>query len=276
MCNKYSAVGVFDSGLGGLTALKELRALLPHEHFIYFGDTGRVPYGTRSQETILQYADDDMHFLSSFDIKAAVVACGTVSSVALPKLKENFPFLPIVGAVEPACHTALRESENKKIAVFATPATIGKKAFEITLSRLCRSVTVFPVACPMFVPLIEGGYIAPDCTVTRLIAAEYLEKLRGADIDTLILGCTHYPIIRELIASVSAEVLGKSPRIIDAGYEAALAAKELLSAQNVLNDSAEKGSVRYFVSDETQNFTAVASIFLGEPAENVQKVVLGS
>lgn len=276
MANRYSAVGVFDSGLGGLTALKELRALLPHEHFIYFGDTGRVPYGTRSQETILRYADDDMRFLLSFDIKAAVVACGTVSAVALPKLKENFPAVPIIGAVEPACRTALRVSRTKRIGVFATPATIGKKTFEITLSRLCRESVVFPIACPMFVPLIEGGYVAPDCKVTRLIAAEYLEKLRGTEIDTLILGCTHYPIIRDLIASVAAEALGKAPHIVDAGFEAALAAKELLHVGGIVNDSTEKGTVRYFVSDETQNFTDIASLFLGEKAENVTKISLES
>lgn len=271
MWNKYSAVGVFDSGLGGLTALKELKALLPHETFIYFGDTGRVPYGTRSYETILQYADDDMRFLTSFDIKAAVVACGTVSAIALPTLQKNFS-LPIIGAVSPACAAACRGTRTGHIAVFATPATVGKKAFETEIHRLNPSCTVTAVACPMFVPLIEGGYIQTDCPVTRLIAAEYLEKIRGTGADQLILGCTHYPIIRELIADVAREVLGYSPVIVDAGYESALAARTLLEQNGMLNDSAAPGQVRYFVSDETQNFTATASLFLGEPAENVTKV----
>lgn len=274
MYDKYSAVGVFDSGLGGLTALKELRTILPNENFIYFGDTGRVPYGTRSYETILQYADDDMRFLSGFNIKAAVVACGTVSAIALPTLEKSFP-LPIIGAVSPASRTACELTKTGRIAVFATPATISKKAYEKEIFGINRENYVFSIACPMFVPLIEGGYISTDCAVTRLIAAEYLEKLVGKDVDVLILGCTHYPIIRELIADVAKEVLGYSPKIIDAGRESALAAGALLKEKNLLNDSGNVGSVRYFVSDETQNFTSVASIFLGENAENVTKVQVG-
>lgn len=274
MGNGSRAVGVFDSGLGGLTALKELRALMPNENFIYFGDTGRVPYGTRSYETVLQYADDDMRFLTGFDIKAAVVACGTVSAIALPTLAEKFS-LPIIGAVSPACRAACRETRTGHVAVFATPATVARKAYETEIFGIDREIAVCSVACPMFVPLIEGGYIDRDCRVTRLIAAEYLEKLRGKDIDTLILGCTHYPIIRDLIADVAKELLGEAPVIIDAGREAAKATAALLSEKRLRNDGEKNGSVRYFVSDETQNFTSIASIFLGEEAQNVTKVQVG-
>lgn len=273
MSDKNSAVGVFDSGLGGLTAIKQLKKILPCENFIYFGDTGRVPYGTRSFETVMQYADDDMRFLMSFDIKAAVVACGTVSAVALPALEKKFD-LPIVGAIKPACAKAFSSTQSGRIAVFATPATISKKAYEEELMRLDGTLRVFPVACPMFVPLIESGYISPDCAVTRLIAAEYLEKLKGTGTDALILGCTHYPIIKELIASVSKEVLGYEIKIIDSGYESALAAKEMLERRSLLNSEKSAGSVKFFVSDETQNFTATASIFLGEPARDVSKVTI--
>ncbi len=274
MSDKFSAVGVFDSGLGGLTAVKQLKKILPGEHFIYFGDTGRVPYGTRSFETVIQYADDDMRFLLGFDIKAAIVACGTVSAVALPYLKEKFS-LPIIGAIEPACNAAAGKTKSGNIAVFATPATIEKNAFETTLLGIDKSFRVTSVACPMFVPLIEGGYISPDCKVTRLIAAEYIEKLCGKDVDTLILGCTHYPIISELISGVAREILGHDITVIDSGFESALAAKQQLSDMDLLCGSESKGSVRYFVSDETQNFKSTASLFLGESAENVTKVSIG-
>ncbi|MBE6622630.1 MAG: glutamate racemase [Ruminococcaceae bacterium] len=274
MSDKKSAIGVFDSGLGGLTAIKQLKKILPNEHFIYFGDTGRVPYGTRSFETVLQYADDDMRFLMDFNIKAAVVACGTVSAIALPKLKEKFP-LPIIGAINPASCTAAQVSKTKNIAVFATQATINRKAFDEELKKLDGGISVYPVACPMFVPLIEAGYIDKNCAVTRLIAAEYLEQIKDKNIDTLILGCTHYPIIKELIGDVATEVLGREIEIIDSGLEAARATKEILIKLGLQNNCEDEGSVRYFVSDETQNFKTTASIFLGEPAENVTKVSIG-
>lgn len=274
MSDKRSAIGVFDSGLGGLTAVKQLKKILPDEKFIYFGDTGRVPYGTRSFETVNQYADDDMRFLLGFDIKAAIIACGTVSAVALDNLEKKFP-LPIVGAIEPACIAAARTTKSGNVAVFATPATIGKNSFATTLTKINPDLSVHSVACPMFVPLIEAGYIDENCAVTRLIAKEYLEKLQNCDIDTLILGCTHYPIIKKLVASCAKELFGREIAIIDSGYEAALAAKDMLAQKNLLTDLEGEGSVSYFVSDETQNFSAVASIFLGEAAQNVTKVTIG-
>ena len=274
MSDKNCAIGVFDSGLGGLTAVKQLKKILPDEQFIYFGDTGRVPYGTRSFETVIQYADDDMRFLLDFDIKAAIIACGTVSAVAIDSLQEKFS-LPIIGAITPACHAAASKTKSGSVAVFATPATIGKNAFETNLHKINKDFSVHSVACPMFVPLIEGGYISRDNQVTRLIAKEYLEKLSGTDIDTLILGCTHYPIIKDLISDVAKEVLGREISIIDSGYESALAAKVMLEKSDLLCDKKGEGSVRYFVSDETQNFSAVASIFLGEQAERVTKVSIG-
>lgn len=273
MSDKNSAIGVFDSGLGGLTAIKQLRKILPDEKFIYFGDTGRVPYGTRSFETIKQYANDDLRFLTGFDIKAAVVACGTVSAIALDSLEHNFS-LPIIDAIRPACFTAARSTRNSKIAVFATPATIGNGAFERNLKTIDNNIQVFPVACPMFVPLIEAGYIDDNCTVTRIIAAEYIEKLNGTGVDTLILGCTHYPIIASLIKSVAEEILGTELNIIDSGYEAALKTKEVLKNAKLLADIS-CGKTEYFVSDETQNFKKIASMFLGENAENVTKVSIG-
>ena len=274
MSDKKSAIGVFDSGLGGLTAIKQLKRILPNENFIYFGDTGRVPYGTRSFETVLQYADDDMRFLMNYDIKAAVVACGTVSAIALPTLKENF-HLPIIDAITPACKKAASVTKTGKVAVFATQATVKRGAFEEELKKNSSTLSVYPIACPMFVPLIEGGYIARDCEVTRLIAKEYISHLKGTGADTLILGCTHSPIIKELIEDVAKEILGCEIAVIDSGLEAAYETKEILTSLGITADREAVGKVSYFVSDETQNFKATASIFLGEDAENVTKVTIG-
>ncbi len=273
MSDKHSAVGVFDSGLGGLTAIRRLKQLLPNENFIYFGDTGRIPYGTRSFETIIGYAEDDMRFLSGFDVKAALVACGTVSAIALDDLRQKFE-LPITGAVEPASAASVRMTKSGKIAVFATQATISKKAYEKEIAKINPDIQVHSVACPMFVPLIESGYVGKDCTVTRLIAAEYLEKLKGTDTDTLILGCTHYPLIRELIADMAREILGREINIVDSGFEAAKSISELLCDRGLLNDSGSCGKTEYYVSDETQGFCRLASLFLGEDVGRVTKVTL--
>lgn len=271
MQKRYSAIGVFDSGLGGLSAVKELKKILPHENFIYFGDTGRVPYGTRSFETIKQYAADDMRFLMSFDIKCAVVACGTVSSVALGELKKDFS-LPITDALTPACKAAARATKSGEIAILATPATIRHKGFENELLKINPDIKTFPVACPMFVPLIENGYIGIDCKVTRIIAEEYISKLKDTRADTIILGCTHYPIIKELISDVAKSLLGREVSVIDSGSCAAAYTRELLLEKDLLNDSDAAGSVRYFVSDETQNFEKTASVFLGERPDNITKI----
>ena len=271
MQKRYSAIGVFDSGLGGLSAVKELKKILPYENFIYFGDTGRVPYGTRSFETIKQYAADDMRFLMSFDIKCAVVACGTVSSVALSELKESFP-LPITDALTPACAVAAQTTKSGEIAILATPATIRQGGFEKELTRINSQIVTHPVACPMFVPLIENGYIATDCEVTRIIAEEYISRLKDTDVDTIILGCTHYPIIKELISDVAKKLLGRDVSVIDSGSCAAAYTKQLLSQKDLLNDSEKEGSVRYFVSDEAQNFEKTASVFLGERPDNITKI----
>ncbi len=271
MQDRHSAVGVFDSGLGGLTAIKELKKILPHEDFIYFGDTGRVPYGTRSFETIKQYAADDMRFLMTFDIKLAIVACGTVSSVALGELKESFS-LPIVDALSPACKKAVAVTKSGEIAILATPATIRHKGFEKEIKGIDPALSAHPVACPMFVPLIENGYISDENQVTRMIATEYVSKLAGTGTDTVILGCTHYPIIKGIISDVAADILGREVTVIDSGYEAAVAAKELLCEHDLLNSDKTDGSVRYFVSDEAQNFEKTATVFLGEKPDNITKI----
>ena len=193
-------VGVFDSGVGGLSAVRELRKLLPSENIIYFGDTSRVPYGGRSPEILLKYARQDVHFLRSFDIKAILVACGTVSTTCLPILRREND-LPILGVVEPACRRAVQVTKARRVGLIATAASVRSGAYEKCIAGLDPAVEVIAKACPLFVPLVENGRYRPGDTVIETVAREYLEPLRQTGIDTLILGCTHYPLLMDVIGS---------------------------------------------------------------------------
>ena len=268
--DKNSAIGVFDSGLGGLTSVRVLKSILPDEKIIYFGDTGRVPYGTRSPEIITKYALDDMNFLSSFGIKAALVACGTVSSVALGVLGNHFD-IPITGVIEAACEKACKLSANKKIAILATPATIKNAAHAKYIGENKECYEVMGIGCPMFVPLVENGYVNDDCDVTKLIADEYISKLYDFSPDCIILGCTHYPLITKIIEDSAKRILGKEVSVVDSGAEAAYRIREFLEKENLLSDT-KQGQVDYYVSDETYNFKDAAELFLGEAIDNVTKI----
>lgn len=270
MTDRNSAIGVFDSGLGGLTAVRVLKTILPNERIIYFGDTGRVPYGTRSPETITKYALDDMSFLSSFGVKAVLVACGTVSSVAIDALKSTFD-IPTMGVVEASAKKACALSKNKRIALLATPATVKNAAHEKYIDENYSGYSVMGIGCPMFVPLVENGYVDTDSQVTRLIADEYISKLKEFSPDCIILGCTHYPIISGIIEKSARELLGKDISVVDSGAEAAYEIKNFLESNNLLCDKSER-SVEYYVSDETVGFREAASLFLGESIENVKKI----
>ena len=194
-------VGVFDSGVGGLSAVRELRKLLPSENIIYFGDTSRVPYGGRSPEILLKYARQDVHFLRSFDIKAILVACGTVSTTCLPVLRgEND--LPILGVVEPACRRAVQMTKNGRVGLIATAASVRSGAYEKCIAEIDPAVEVIAKACPLFVPLVENGRYRPGDAVIETVAREYLEPLGRTGIDTLILGCTHYPLLMDVIGGI--------------------------------------------------------------------------
>ncbi len=260
-------IGVFDSGLGGLTCVKQLQAIMPNEDIIYLGDTGRVPYGTRSPQTIIKYAEQDIAFLKSKDVKLIVIACGTVSSVALPHIDvKDDP--PIIGVVDCTAYAAAMTTKNKKIAVLGTPSTIKSRSYVNRLHDIDPDLSVTGIACPMFVPLVENGYIDADNTVTTLIAKQYISKIKE-EVDTVILGCTHYPLIRGCIQ----KLLPKA-QLIDSGKEAALLAKAKLEKRNMLSDDTP-GITKYYVTDSVENFAQVGSVFLNKAIDgNVERVDL--
>ena len=254
-------IGVFDSGLGGLTAVKQLEKLLPGESIIYFGDTGRVPYGSRGKETIRRYARQDMDFLLSQNVKAVLAACGTVSSVA--RSVGEALSVPYIDVIRPSAQAAAAATKNGKIGVIGTAATIHSDSYRSALLRLNHQLQVFPQACPLFVSLVESGFVAPQDEVTRLVAERYLAPVRAAGVDTLILGCTHYPIIAPTIGSV----MGRGVTLIDSGREAALAMAQALKDRDLLCEPGAPRQVRYFVTDTPENFMNVAELFLGHSVE---------
>lgn len=249
-------IGVFDSGLGGLTVVRRLLEELPNENIVYFGDTGRVPYGTRSPDTIKRYTAEDCRFLRRHDVKMIIAACGTASSVGAQVLEEQ-P-VPAIGVVEATANAAVNATKTGRIGVIGTAATVQTDAFGKTIRQRRPDAQVFSQACPLFVSLVENGWIAEDDDVTIATAKRYLAPLIEAKIDTLIMGCTHFP----LLAPVLGAILGEGVTLIDSGSAAALEAKRLLTASEMLTDN-ENGQCRFFVSDRPQGFVQVAEMFLG-------------
>lgn len=254
-------VGVFDSGFGGLTAVRQLRRLMPGENIIYFGDTSRVPYGNRSRDTILKYARQDIRFLRGFDLKAIVIACGTVSSNCLAELRAEND-IPVVGVVEPAARRAAAMTRNRRVGVVATRATVSSGAFEKALKTANGDIgdmEVFSRPCPLFVPLVEEGRCKPGDPMIELAAEEYLSPLREKGVDTLVLGCTHYPLLAEVIG----HVMGPGVTLIDSGSESAAALRDLLAGQDAFAGRPE-GAVSCYTSDRAEDFQRLAALFLGE------------
>lgn len=257
-------IGVFDSGLGGLTAVRQLMLELPGEQIIYFGDTGRVPYGTRSPETILKYTRQDIQFLLQFDIKAIVIACNTADATARQKIQHEYP-VPIFGVAEPSARAAVAATRNEKVGLIGTPATIGSRIYERLIQTIRPTVEVMPQACPLLVPMVENGRVRPGDPVIETLVAEYLAPLKTWGCDTLILGCTHYPLLWDVIAAY----MGPAVTLIDSGREAARAVTLELAKQNMLCGQQAGGSCRYYVSDTTAGFSQLASLFLQRPTENL-------
>ena len=282
-----AAVGVYDTGLGGLTAVRGIVKILPNEDIIYFGDTGRVPYGNRSYETIKKYSRQAIRFLRTHNVKIILVACGTVSSVAIEDLRTAFPDIPIIGVVEASCKKAIEIADNtgnKKIGVIATAATVSRGAYpkyiaEYKNNKDNKSYEVISKACPLFVPLVENGYVARDNKIIRLVAEEYLAELKKENLSSLIMGCTHYPMIAEVIDDIINEekdnnITGSVKTVlIDSGYESAHELKNKIQSRDIANDKKRKGSLEVYVSDETVNFAKMASDFLGfDINKNITKI----
>lgn len=255
-------IGVFDSGLGGLTVLRELEKVLPDENIVYFGDTGRVPYGSRSNDTIISYARQDENFLLSKDVKYIVAACGTVSAVAYCTADE-LP-VPFMGVVENSVKDAVSCTKNKKIGVIGTAATVSNRAHELLIKAYLPDAQVTTVSCPLFVPLVEEGWVSADDEVVLGTVKRYLEPVINAGADTLILGCTHYPVLKEAIQ----KVVGEDVKLINMGYSTARAVKEQLKIMDMLNESGKTAKREFFVSDLTAGFSKIAKILLGDEINN--------
>lgn len=249
------SIGVFDSGLGGLTAVKQIMKEFPNEHIVYFGDTGRVPYGTRSKDTLIKYVRGDIRFLESLGVKMIVVACGTASSAALPVIRKEFA-TPIIGVVEATAGAAVRATRNRKIGVLGTTGTIHSGAYEKLIGQLAPDITTYSRDCPLFVPLVENGHF--DTQVTRLVVEEYLSDIRKRGVDTLVLGCTHYPLLRPCIQ----RFMGDSVTLIDSGAETAKALKDYFSPEDLCGKDNGGAQYRYYVSDNVEGFIQLGGTFL--------------
>ncbi len=256
MTDRNSAIGVFDSGIGGLTAVKELARLLPNENIVYLGDTARVPYGSKSRETIYKYASQDVKFLKSHNVKMYIAACGTVSSV----LADDNDFCDglYTGVITPTVQAACKATKNKKIGVIGTSATIRSKSYERLIKERLPECEVYSKACPMFVPLVENGYIERDCAPAVQIAREYLLPLKEAGVDTLILGCTHYPLLTDIIS----DIMGEGVSLISSGGEAGKFAMQVLKEKDLLSDRTEKGKIELYCTDSAELFEENAQHFL--------------
>ena len=260
--NTLKRLGVFDSGLGGLTVLNEVCKYNPGLDVVYFGDTARVPYGSRTVETINRYAEQDVRFLLSQGVEAILIACGTVSTNCLPSLQSIFS-LPIVGVIDAGCQAALRASKAKRIGVIGTRATVNSRAYELRIRELCPEAKTWGVECPLFVPLIENGF-APDDPITVMTVERYLSQFKGTGVDTIIMGCTHYPFLASTLQKILPDVT-----FINVGK----ALSHRLRVDFELPVSSEPSRVSYFVSDEDTGFLQIARTYLDAvSADEVQKV----
>lgn len=258
-----SPIGVFDSGLGGLTVVKQLIQFLPNEKIVYFGDTARVPYGTKSAQTIIRYAREIMNILLAHEVKMIVVACNTASALALEVLTKEFD-LPVLGVISPGARKAAASTKNKKVGIIATSSTVKSGAYAAKIRGFNNRIQAFGQACPLFVPLVEEGWFEHD--VTYRVAQEYLKPLKKAGVDTLILGCTHYPLLKNVVHSV----MGPKVALVDSAEEVAAQVRQLLMEKGLLRTQLSPARHTFLVSDEPQNFQRLALRFLGGGVKDVK------
>ena len=255
LLRKDAPIGVFDSGVGGLTVAREIMRQIPNEKIIYFGDTARVPYGSKSQETVTRFSEQIVRFLRTFQVKTIVVACNTASAYALDTLEKDID-IPIIGVVKPGAKVAAEATRNGRIGVIATEATIGSRIYSKYIQQLNKDVTIYGKACPLFVPLVEEGLLQDP--VTDEIARRYLTELIDIDIDTLILGCTHYPLIRSTLG----RIMGEKVTLVNPAYETAIELKTMLKKLDLLNEEAPglgSNQYQFYVSDKAEKFVRFAN-----------------
>lgn len=264
---KGAPVGVFDSGVGGLTVAREIMRQLPNENLVYFGDTARVPYGSKSKDTIIRYSRQIIHFLMTKDVKAIVIACNTASALALDVVRKEVE-VPVIGVVEPGARAALHITKTKKIGIIGTEATVQSAIYEKIIKELDAGVSVIGKACPLFVPLVEEGFAKHK--VTGEMIDYYLASLKESDIDSLILGCTHYPLLRSRIR----DYLGKQIMLVNPAYETAMDLKHLLEECKMTNDGVKKEHALYsfYVSDAADKFKQFANSILPYDIETTQQI----
>jgi glutamate racemase len=263
-------IGIFDSGVGGLTVAREIFALLPGEDVVYFGDVGRTPYGPRSKEIIIQFTAQDVAFLMENRVKFIVCACNTASAVALDEVAGNYT-VKMIGVIRPGAEAAVAKTKNGRIGVIGTQATIASNSYARMVHEIDPKLKIFSLACPLFVPLAEEGYI--DKEATYLIARDYLQTMIDVDVDTLIMGCTHYPLLEHVIA----DVMGDKVTLINSGRETALVAYDALAKSNLLNSQTSQtppleGEHKFFVSDVPDKFAQVATRFLGRMVDRITRI----
>ena len=252
------AIGIFDSGVGGLSSVKKMLSNHPEESILYFGDTGRAPYGSRTREEIVSMSLQDVHFLRTFDLKAILIACNTITVCSLKALREANPDIPIIGVVDSAAEAAARATKNRKVGVIATKATIDSDAYAQKIKEFAPDTEVFSAACPKFVPLIEAGKISPENEELAAAIREYCTELKEAGVDTLILGCTHYPLIAEAVGLF----MGEGVQLIDSGAEPVKTVIRMLEEKEALAEKEKEGKEFYFCSGDVDAFGYVADLFL--------------
>jgi glutamate racemase len=261
-------IGVFDSGIGGLTVLKEIIRQLPDESTIYLGDTARVPYGMRSPETVTRYSFENTQFLSSQEIKLLVVACNTASAVSLDAIKAKVS-IPVIGVIEPGAKAAVQATKNRKVGVIGTDATVKSNAYTRAIHAIDNNIEVIGLACPLFVPLVEEGWT--EGHITALIAGEYLSRIQGKGIDTVVLGCTHYPLLKNVIT----EVMGEHVRLIDSAVEISYEIRKTLEALGMKREQQGNSLRKFFVTDSPERFLKVGERFLGQKLEHIDTIEVG-
>jgi glutamate racemase len=264
-----AALGLFDSGVGGLTVVRAVQDLLPGEDVVYLGDTARLPYGSKSPETIRRFAEEDVNFLLSKGVKAIVVACNTATAHALPEFWKNCP-VPIMGVIEPGVEAALANADADRIGIIATRGTIGSHAYQHELATRKRGLMIHGVAAPLLVPLIEENWISEE--VTKEVLRKYLEPLMAKGIDTLMLACTHYPLLIPLLT----EILPPDVRLVDSATTCAEHLKKMLEEKNLLSGKAGEGKLEIYLTDLSEQFEELAKRFLRRPTGRIRRAVLSA